>query len=49
MRKMYNQPTTDILSVKTTELMQGAVISINSGTDPNPTAGAPSRKGLPID
>ena len=32
---MYNQPTTDILSVKTTELMQGNVVSFGpGGNDP---------------
>jgi len=39
--KMYNKPTTEILSVNTERMMQDVKVSINQGTEQHPVAGAP--------
>lgn len=45
-KKMYKKPITEVNAFETEYMMQDAVVSINQGTDPHPTAGAPSRGGI---
>ena len=45
MKKHYNQPNVEVLDIITGELMQGVVVSVNSGGGGGGTAGAPARKG----
>ena len=47
-KNMYNQPTTEVVDLKTAGLMQGLVVSVNEGGGGNGTAGAP-RRGDVID
>jgi len=50
MKKMYNQPTTDVLSVNTERMMNDIIkVSINGGSgEEHPVAGAPSRSTSPF-
>ena len=43
--KMYNQPKTEVMDLKTASLMQGITVSQGSGADPNtpPPVNAPQR------
>lgn len=47
MKKMYNQPTTEITAFETEYMMQDVTVSVNGGSgDPHPHAGAPARGAL---
>ena len=46
MKKMYNQPQTEILSVNTEYMMQDLTVSINEGGGGGGTAGAPARRSV---
>ncbi len=50
MKKMYNQPTTEIIAFETEYMMQDLNISVNGSdpSNPNPVAGAPGRRGTLI-
>ncbi|MBR6493348.1 MAG: hypothetical protein IKT13_05370 [Paludibacteraceae bacterium] len=44
MKKIYNQPSTEVLLINTENMMQGLNVSVNSGSgSQHPTAGAPGR------
>jgi hypothetical protein len=45
MKKMYNNPKTEVLPVHTEHVMQGLIVSVNEGGQGGGTAGAPARVG----
>ena len=47
-KNMYNQPTTEVINLKTASLMDGLVVSPGKVTDPAspPGVGAPGRGDL---
>ncbi|MBQ6984692.1 MAG: hypothetical protein IJQ20_07160 [Paludibacteraceae bacterium] len=49
MKKMYNQPTTEIIAFETEYMMQDLNVSVNGGSgSTDPHAGAPARRGTLI-
>lgn len=48
MKKMYNQPNTDVLAINTARMMQDLTVSVNESGTPSgggSTAGVPGRRG----
>ena len=46
MKKMYNKPITEVLSVNTERMMSDINVSINGGSgNEHPQAGAPAHRG----
>ena len=45
MKKMYNQPNTDVLAINTARMMQDLTVSVNEGGGGGATAGVPGRRG----
>ena len=43
--KMYKNPKTEIMAVKTEFMMQGTTVSVNQGGGGGGVAGAPARQG----
>ena len=43
MKKMYNNPKTEVLPVNTEHVMQGLIVSVNEGGGGQGVAGAPQR------
>ena len=45
MKKMYNNPKTEIMAVNMEYMMQDAIVSVNQGGGGGGVAGAPARQG----